>query len=1088
MNCDSCGAAASDGARFCGQCGKVLAARCESCAHPLVEGARFCSQCGVAVTGVAKPPARVARTEQRQLTTLFCDLVGSTQLASRIDAEDLRDVLNRYQLTCLEVLRNHDGYLAQYLGDGLLCYFGYPAASEHDAENSARAGLAMIEAVSALELEVDSEPLQLEVRVGIHTGPVVVGEVGSGERKETLAVGATTNLAARLQAAAEPNTVLISEQTHQLLRGRLTTLALGAREFVGVRSAVRVFRVVGGQESSANEVSPVRLSPFTGRAADLAILVDRARKAQGGFGQCVLVAGEPGIGKSRLVRGLRDELVGQSVGWLECRAEHLTHARPLAPVVVLIESNLGLTTITDEAQRRRLLVQGLEMVGMSAPEDVALVAQLLNLANEEEIALIANLQGDVRARLVDALARWIIALSGARPIVLVVEDLQWLDANSASWVSRIAELVHNQRVLLIVTQRPQPVPRWVEQPNALLLSLSALDPQEARALVERLASRRRLTGEDMVAAIVDRADGNPLFIEELVQNLQQNVAQAVGLVPMSLQDLLMARLDAVGEAKTTAQLGACLGRQFEFDLLSAVSSDEQSTLREHIDRLVEAGLLYRRRADTETYLFKHALTRDTAYQSLVRSERRQRHQQIADLLCSDAFEERVAPEVIAHHYTCAQNYPRAVEYLVRAGEKERAQHAIVEAEVHYQSALDMLLEMPPGKARDAQELPIRMALGRLLMATAGYSAAEVEANALRVGELCDDLGDEPSVFPALFEQWSVAMGQEDGARMLGFAERLLGHAQRINDAGLMVETELAMAATRRVLGEPASSVEHAQRSIGFYDFERDRAHVHMFGQDPCVMSFALGGLALAVMGRLDEALRWADDGLQLAVRTEHPYTLVCAHAFRAPVCNLRGDWLEALQAADAQHRLSLEGGFALYEAGALGHRATALNGLARHEEAAAAAEASAQGYVAANALTGSMTPLIALAEAQLALGQLDACEQALQRADELQARGVTPYKWPDLASVHAGLRVARDGELSEAATALYTEAIATALGQGALLTALTSASAFAQALLTAGRHTEAAQLLDTHLSAIAVTGGEAPIITAARHLLSRAGS
>lgn len=332
------------------------------------------------------------------------------------------------------------------------------------------------------------------------------------------------------------------------------------------------------------------------------------------------------------------------------------------------------------------------------------------------------------------------------------------------------------------------------------------------------------------------------------------------------------------------------------------------------------------------------------------------------------------------------------------------------------------------------------------------------------------------------------MGQEDGPRMLGFAERLLGHAQRINDAGLMVETELAMAATRRVLGEPASSVEHATRSIGFYDFERDRAHVHMYGQDPCVMSYALGGLALAVMGRLDEALRWADDGLRLAQRTEHPYSVVCAHAFRAPVCNLRGDWQEALQAADAQHRLSLEGGFALYEAGALGHRATALNGLGRYDEAATAAASSAQGYQAANALTGSMTPLIALAEAQLALGQLDRCGQTLARAHELKGRGVTPYKWPELLSVQAGLLVAREGGLGEEACAIYTEAIDTAQGQGALLTALTSAHAFAQALLAADRADDAAQLLDTHLSAIAATGDDAPVIAVARHFLSQAGS
>ena len=582
-------------------------------------------------TAAPAPGARssVGRGERRPLTVLFCDIVGSTDLSTRIDEETLRDVIRAYHESSAEAIERLDGHIAQYLGDGLLVYFGYPQARENDPERAVRAGLATIAALDALNARLERggmPPLQL--RIGIHTGPVVVGEVGGGHRREVHAIGETMNLAARIQGEAEPDEVVVSPATLRLVRGLFVTRDLGSRSLkgIGAMHVHRVLRPTGAR--SRLDVEPERLTRLVGREHELGLLVEGWETAKKGEGRGVLIEGEAGLGKSRLLRALRQKLADDPHTWLECQCSRDRQRSAFHPLVELIAQEIGLDAEDSPEAKLRRLEAALERVGLASPESLALFARVLSLPLPDGPPPPED-SGDLqRKKTIEALCAWVLALSRAQPLAMVVEDLHWCDPSTLEFLTLLEERSPGSPILMLLSHRPESGPLWPERPQVLRLELQRLAPSQAERLIGSLSAERTLP-DRLVVRIVERADGVPLFLEELTKMVLETGMGEEGdgsaatdeAIPATLQGSLMARLDRLGPGKRVAQLGAVLGRRFPYALMGAVWGDANGGMDAGLDALVDSELLHTRGIPPDAeYSFKHALVQDAAHQSLLRSE------------------------------------------------------------------------------------------------------------------------------------------------------------------------------------------------------------------------------------------------------------------------------------------------------------------------------------------------------------------------------------------------------------------------------------------------------------------------------------
>ena len=649
---------------------------------------------------------------------MFCDLVGSTALSGRLDPEELRDVVRRYQAALAEVIRRFDGHITQYLGDGLLVYFGYPAAHEDDAQRAVGAGLGIVEAMG---------PLGLTVRVGIHTGPVVVGEIGDGVRQERLALGETPNLAARLEAAAEPNTVLISAATHRLAKDGFTCADLGARVFKGIASPVPVHRVLAGApvRSRLDAVHLPTLTDLVGREQEIGLLLARWARARDGAGQVLLLSGEPGIGKSRLVQALRQRLASEAHTRVECRRSSYHRSSPFHALIELLQRGFGFSLDDRDEDRLAKLEAGPRPVHRVAARcgsplcgpPVGLRGQSLPGTGDDAAAPEG---GDDRDR-----ARRPPGDGETRePVLFVVEDLHWADPSMLELLGLVVEQAPTARLVVVLTFRPEFVPAWPGRSHVVQLTLDRLAPSQDERMVERgrgqAAARRAGSGagaEDRRRPALRRGDPPRRCWSrawcgrrEMPGNLQRPLPPLA--VPSTLQDSLMARLDRLDEARSVAQLAATLGREFRYDVLKSVSDLDDATLGAGLARLVEAELIYQRGLPPRaTYMFKHALIQEAAYTSLLKSTRQQRHQHIAEILEREFGEIRdTQPEVLAHHYTHAGLATEAISWWRRAAQTATQRWANMEAVAHLEKAIELLPALPDERERVRQELPLRMGL------------------------------------------------------------------------------------------------------------------------------------------------------------------------------------------------------------------------------------------------------------------------------------------------------------------------------------------------------------------------------------------
>jgi len=761
MHCPKCSAEAQPGSRFCANCGNSLQTACPQCGFANAPGAKFCGGCGQAVGAAPTPgpaPAEPA-AERRQLTVMFCDLVDSTVLSTQLDPEDHREVLRTYQSVCAQAIGRYDGYIAQFLGDGIMAYFGYPKAHEDDAERSVLAGLAIVEAVSKIEIQ----GLQIRTRVGIATGLVVVGDkIAKGTDWEIGVVGETPNLAARIQGVAQPGTVVIGPTTWRLLGGQFAYEALGPQRFKGFAEPVPVWRVLA-EIATASRFKAVRgfEAALVDRREEQALLRDLGARAAGGGCQTVLIQGEAGIGKSRLARALAEWMAGYGGARLvemQCSAHH-THSALFPAINALWQLVSG---GGDRPREPGLAWEALagflgEVLPGDAAEALPLFANLLSIPLPEGVPALALPPEQQRGLTLRHLLDLLAGCGGGGPVLLLMEDLHWADPSTLEFVAHIVEHGGDRPLLALFTSRPDFAPPWAGGPRVTLVPLGRLPNDDAAELVRQTLGGQGLA-EDIVESVVAKTDGVPLYLQEYTKAVAESRQDAgagggrrASVIPSTLHDLLLARLDRLGEAKAAAQLAALLGREFDGGLLEAVWPSSPQSLGDALDVLVREEVVYPKGDESHPrYVFRHALLQDAAYESMLKSSRAALHRRIGEAV-ERGFPDIVAtePEWLAQHFASANLPSRAIPYWEQAGQRAGRLAAFAEAGRHFEAALGQLAKLPEEPARHGQELGLQLQLGTALTASLGYAADAVEVAYQRARALCGLLGDTAELFPVL---------------------------------------------------------------------------------------------------------------------------------------------------------------------------------------------------------------------------------------------------------------------------------------------------------------------------------------------------
>ena len=1024
--------------------------------------------------------------ERRQLTVLFCDLVDSTVLASQLDPEDLREVVRAYQDTCAKVIARFEGYIAQYLGDGLLVYFGYPQAHEDDAQRAVRAGLGIIEALEQLNTPLtQARGVQLAVRLGVHTGLVVVGEVGGGTRQEQLALGETPNLAARLQGIAAPNTLVISATTFQLLGGFFACQPLGTPLLKGQAQPLAVYRVLyeSMARSRLEAVGSTGWTPLVGREQEIALLMERWAQVKEGVGQVVLLSGEAGIGKSRLVQMLKEHVATEPQAWLTpCQGSPYHQNTALYPWIDLLE-RVALRFEREEtpAQKFSKLEGFLVQYGLSLTETVPLFAALLSLPLPADYAPLLVSPEQQKQRTFHALLTILLRIAAQQPVLVVMEDLHWMDPSTLEFLSLLVDQGPTVRILVLLTFRPDFSPPWTGRAHLTQVTLNRLPRRQAAEMTSQVVHGKRLPHE-VVEQVVAKTDGVPLFVEELTKMvlesglLQEREAhyELSGplpplAIPATLHDSLMARLDRLATVKGLAQLGATLGREFSYELLQAVSPWDEGTLRHGLQQLVAAEFLYQQGLPPQaTYLFKHALIQDAAYQSLLRSTRQHHHQHIAQVLESrfPALCE-MQPELLAHHYTEASLLAHAVPYWQRAGQRALERSANVEAVAHLTQGLELLSTLPDTPERVQQELAMQTTLGPALVATKGFAAPEVLRTYARARELCQQAGETPQVFQVLRGLWYFYLIRSELRTALELGKHLLTLAQQVGDPVLGVEAHYALGLTFNYLGKFADAQTHLAQGIALYNPQQHQTHTVRYGQDPGVACRAYGAANLWWLGYPEQALQWSHEALRLARELAHPFSLGFALFLTSWVPQFRREGLLTYERTEAAIALAAEQGFAQFEAGGTIFRGWAL--AARSLELGPGQEPREEGIaqiqqgMAAWRATGAeaLRPyyLALLAEASGKRGQVDEGLHLLAEALAV-ANDTGECRWDaELHRLKGELLLARSAEPHAEAETCLRQALNIAHGQQAKSYELRAAMSLARLWQQQGKRTEAYTLL-----------------------------
>lgn len=1076
MRCAACGSDNEQGRGFCASCGADLRETCATCGFGNDPAATFCGGCGRrrVMPGLDEPPARAWPTaERRQLTLLFCDLCQSTALSDRLDPEDMREVLEAYRARCSAAFERYRGTVAYYMGDGILAYFGYPAAHEDDAVRAVRAALEIVPSIIALGRDWQPVlPLPLQVRISVHTGLVVAGEIGVDQRRSELwAVGRAPNVAARLQQLAAPNTIVISDATHRLLRGAFSVQSLGHHELAGIGDTIEAYRVEREQPiASASTIDAwLETVPLVNRDAEFAFLERCWQQARLGEGAAVLVSGEPGIGKSRLIRALVSSLRAADHHVLLLQGSPYFADSPLHPVIEYIERVAGIAASDSGERRLERLERLVGTLRQRLPDLVEVLADLLGIEQGRYNALAEVAPAERRLRILTNLSDYMLSTARERPTILVFEDLQWADPTTREWLGRLFGRLAEAPLLGLVALRSDFRPSWADQASIRHLAVERLDRDHSAAILDSLTTDFPLSAE-LRERVLGATDGIPLFVEEMTKALveeeqtgtdvaRSNLTAAGSTVPATIKDSLTARLDRLGDAKRVAQIAAVIGREFSRALLAQVTDIPAPELDASLARLEQSGLVLALTGTEDQFAFKHALVRDAAYDGLLHRVRRQLHGRIVEVL-EAAFPSIVAsnPELAAQHSTEARLYEKAVRHWLAAGRLAVARSAHPEAVSDLERALQCLRRLPDSAAWAAVRLECLVTLGPSLILIEGPGAQRVEVVYSDAVQLCERV--EPSLdhVAAFWGWWRTS---QDYDVLSDRAERLLGLAKRLAAPAVTLQAHHCMWATRLEMADFAGAWRHIEIGLDLYERGEFSGQADFFGgHDAKVCGFGNAALALWHMGQPERALRHSLSALEWGTQLGHAGTMLHALDTAVVFRRCRREWRAAGQLASRMIDLARQRGLRdhvakgeLYLGWSVASDGRLAEGIAMMQRAFAVERVAG---------TPEDFPIYAdmLAEVLLQAGRV---EEALREIEQAIAESEAGARLIWLPELHRrrGAALLAVGAPSDDAEASMSESLHMARNQNSLALELRAARSLAKLWWRQGRRDDARTLLAT---------------------------
>jgi predicted ATPase/class 3 adenylate cyclase len=949
-DCGKCGARLGAEERQCPSCGAPASWNCRACGAEISATARFCSDCGVEVRATPAggnrswsdadgKDARATAVERRQATILFCDLVGFTQLSGQLDPEDLRDVLHAFRDVARAVVRRHEGFIGSYMGDGILVFFAYPRAHEDDSARAVRAALEIVAAVAKLE---PKPGLRLRARAGIATGLAIIGQLlGEEMSRDEAVVGQVANLAARLQSAASPDTVIVSAETHRLMGTQFDCVPIGPFVLKGFEEVVPAWRAL--RERQDARLSTPGLSvhlgqgPLVGREREMTTLRACWEMARAGQGQLVLVRGEPGIGKTRLSLALRDELGGQAHLMLPYLCSQRFQNTEFAPVTRQIEHAARIGTLDAPGERLDKLESWLRDVvpAEEVAEQARQMAVLLSIPFSGRYPPIIDSPELQKQHTLGCLRAQLRTLARRAPLLVLVEDLHWADPSSLELVVSVVKEMADWPILVVATARPEVSMPWPQLPHVTTIDLDRLGVEDATRIVRHLAGEARMP-VPLFEQIVGRGEGVPLFIEELTKTVLEtgvldeapkpggSASRPSLTLPSTLQASLMARLDRLSAVKEVAQVASAIGREFPYELLKLVMSLPDADLRLALDKLVDADLLTVRHREQGRYAFRHALIQEAAYSMMLRSTRQQLHRRIAETLeAGGPGFGGAEPESLALHWREAGDAARAINYLDRAGTRAAARAANAEAQGHFSAALELVGQLPPAHRPDV-ELDLLVKLGLATSAARGYAAPEVESIYRRALAICRELRDTVEHFPVIrgLATFYIVRAELDTAREL--SEQCLRIGEESQRPEQQIEGHTAVGYASLYQGDIAGGELHLARAVELYESSAGETLSYPTPQDPAVASLSLQAVAAWLRGDGRTATRCRDRALALAARLGDPFNGAYVNSFAAMLENVRGDFPTAARYAMQSLQLAQQHGFGVWVGAATLHHAIAI--------------------------------------------------------------------------------------------------------------------------------------------------------------------
>ncbi|NGZ97884.1 MAG: adenylate/guanylate cyclase domain-containing protein [Nitrospira sp. WS110] len=1001
-------------------------------------------------------PATRGQAERRQLTVMFCDLVGSTALARRMDPEDLQTAIRHFLDTCSRAISQFSGYIAKYMGDGLLIYFGYPHAYEHDAERAVHAGLSVLDLVKARPQDDREHPeYEFAVRIGIATGHVIVGEVlGEETARERSVFGETPNLAARLQALAASNQLMVDSTTKRLVGGEFEFADHGTHALKGFDTPVQVWQVLSTKPSVSRFESyrSGRLVPFIGREYETALLLDRWREAVDGGGQVVLLCGEAGIGKSRLILHLRERLARNQYEAIQCQCSPHHTNTALYPVTTYLRQAAELASADSVSGQLHKLAALMANSGLDDRVLLVLAADLLAIPRDERDVPLNVSSEKRRSMTLDALTQYLQSLADRSPVLLIVEDAHWLDPTTLDLMTRIIDHVKQMRVLVLMTFRPDFRPTWVGYSHVTFLTLSRLPRRHSVELIATMTGGKILP-QEVQQAILEKTDGVPLYIEALTESLLEAGLFAVGAppreikIPDSLQALLMERVDRLGAIKEIVQIGAAIGREFSYGLLREVVDVTDGELEAALQSLEASGLIFQDGNNPAIkYLFKHALIQDAAYSTLSKKSRRALHARIARALES-RFVERVKmePELLAYHYEQAGEINSAVHYWYLAAHRDAARSEDAEALSHFNRTLHLLKMLPQSPERNALELELLIARGAPLLALRGYASDEIEHNYLRAKSLSQENPSSDRYFLSIWGLWVFHLVRGPLGKACTLAESLLSWASHQQSQNLLTRAHVSVGSTYFFLGRFGEAKAHLCKAKSLYDPGQQGSKTLPYTQDPGITARIMLARTLWILGEVDGVETLVTDAIGMARELEHPYTLTFTLVTASRVYSILRDVPRTLSLTEEAITLSTKNSFEVPLAWAISLQGWALAEQGKEKGLERLAEGLAAAQRAKTSLNNTHT-LALLAENHLRYQHIAEGLVIIQQAQELAISQGELCWQAELLRLKGELLLAQSDQGIVEAEQCFSEALIIAQAQHATMLELRAATSLARLL------------------------------------------